>query len=83
MLCARVRACLLAYLHGQVCNIAFAKTHKTASTTMAMILVRYARRHDKKVIKFPKVLAYSLGHGRCIAYMTFEGLMVITVVMGW
>eukprot|EP00903_Cladosiphon_okamuranus_P005816 g5759.t2 len=36
----------------QACNIAFAKTHKTASTTMAMILVRYARRHDKKLASF-------------------------------
>ncbi|CAM9861374.1 unnamed protein product [Pylaiella littoralis] len=36
----------------QTCNIAFAKTHKTASTTMAMILVRYARRHDKKLASF-------------------------------
>ncbi|CBJ28709.1 Sulfotransferase [Ectocarpus siliculosus] len=36
----------------QACNLAFAKTHKTASTTMAMILVRYARRHDMKLASF-------------------------------
>lgn len=41
--------CVIISLIGQACNIAFAKTHKTASTTMAMILVRYARRHDKEV----------------------------------
>lgn len=42
----------------QACNVAFAKTHKTASTTLAMILVRYARRHDKKVnwLKFCMVV---------------------------
>lgn len=33
----------------QACNVAFIKTHKTASTTLAMIFVRYAKRHNKKV----------------------------------
>eukprot|EP00904_Undaria_pinnatifida_P006312 jgi/Undpi1/2810/HiC_scaffold_14.g06187.m1 len=47
----------------QACNVAFAKTHKTASTTLAMILVRYARRHDKKLASFggPHVSAIPLG----------------------
>lgn len=33
----------------QLCNIAFVKTHKTASTTLAYLLFRYGRRHHKKV----------------------------------
>ncbi|CAN0425901.1 unnamed protein product [Pylaiella littoralis] len=37
---------------AQACNLAFVKTHKTASTTLAMIFVRYARRHDKKLASF-------------------------------
>ncbi|CAB1103767.1 ST [Ectocarpus sp. CCAP 1310/34] len=37
---------------GQKCNVAFVKTHKTASTTLAMIFVRYAKRHDKKLASF-------------------------------
>ncbi|CAN0014418.1 unnamed protein product [Ascophyllum nodosum] len=36
----------------QLCNIAFVKTHKTASTTFAYILFRYARRHDLKLAYF-------------------------------
>ncbi|WP_413872089.1 hypothetical protein [Tateyamaria sp.] len=34
-------------------NIAFVKTHKTGSTTMASILYRYAVRHDLKVCMRP------------------------------
>ncbi|CAM9756616.1 unnamed protein product, partial [Discosporangium mesarthrocarpum] len=34
------------------CNVAFVKTHKTASTTMATILYRYAKRHDFTVANF-------------------------------
>lgn len=30
--------------------MAFIKTHKTASTTLAMIFVRYSKRHEKKVL---------------------------------
>lgn len=33
----------------QLSNVAFIKTHKTASTTLASVLYRYARRHDLKV----------------------------------
>eukprot|EP00903_Cladosiphon_okamuranus_P016251 g14989.t1 len=38
--------------HNQACNVAFIKTHKTASTTLAMIFVRYAKRHNKKLASF-------------------------------
>lgn len=34
----------------KVANVAFVKTHKTASTTLAAIMYRYAARHDLKVI---------------------------------
>eukprot|EP00752_Nemacystus_decipiens_P012934 g11447.t2 len=37
---------------SQACNVAFIKTHKTASTTLAMIFVRYAKRHNKKLASF-------------------------------
>ncbi|CAM9393223.1 unnamed protein product, partial [Choristocarpus tenellus] len=37
---------------SQTCNIAFVKTHKTASTTMATILYRYAKRHDFVIANF-------------------------------
>eukprot|EP00752_Nemacystus_decipiens_P007990 g7138.t1 len=33
---------------NQVSNVAFVKTHKTASTTLAAIMYRYAVRHDLK-----------------------------------
>ncbi|CAM9324747.1 unnamed protein product [Pylaiella littoralis] len=36
----------------QSSNIAFIKTHKTASTTMAFLLFRYARRHGAKLAHF-------------------------------
>ncbi|CAM9489564.1 unnamed protein product [Scytosiphon promiscuus] len=36
----------------QLSNIAFIKTHKTASTTLAYILFRYARRHHVKLAHF-------------------------------
>lgn len=39
-------ACRLAL---QTANIAFVKTHKTGSTTLASILYRYAARHGVKV----------------------------------
>ncbi|CAM9489149.1 unnamed protein product, partial [Scytosiphon promiscuus] len=38
--------------HDQVANIAFLKTHKTASTTLAAILYRYSARHDLKLARF-------------------------------
>lgn len=61
---ARHRLFLLCCFGLQACNIAFAKTHKTASTTMAMILVRYARRHDKKVRdKTPTTPHHTTPHG--------------------
>eukprot|EP00904_Undaria_pinnatifida_P012458 jgi/Undpi1/8342/HiC_scaffold_25.g10811.m1 len=37
---------------NQLCNIAFVKTHKTASTTLAYLLFRYGRRHHKKIANF-------------------------------
>eukprot|EP00903_Cladosiphon_okamuranus_P011852 g11134.t2 len=36
----------------QVSNVAFFKTHKTASTTLAAIMYRYAVRHDLKLSHF-------------------------------
>eukprot|EP00903_Cladosiphon_okamuranus_P011858 g11139.t1 len=36
----------------QLANIAFMKTHKTASTTLAYLLFRYARRHKLKLAHF-------------------------------
>ncbi|CAN0161576.1 unnamed protein product [Ectocarpus fasciculatus] len=36
----------------QLSNIAFIKTHKTASTTLASILYRYGMRHDSNIAKF-------------------------------
>lgn len=36
----------------QLSNIAFIKTHKTASTTLASILYRYGKRHDLNIAKF-------------------------------
>lgn len=36
----------------QTCNIAFVKTHKTASTTAATILYRYGKRHNLNVANF-------------------------------
>ncbi|CAN0564455.1 unnamed protein product, partial [Ectocarpus sp. 12 AP-2014] len=36
----------------QLANIAFIKTHKTASTTLASILYRYGMRHDSNIAKF-------------------------------
>ncbi|CAM9555852.1 unnamed protein product, partial [Laminaria digitata] len=36
----------------QLSNIAFIKTHKTASTTLASILYRYGMRHGSKIAKF-------------------------------
>ena len=38
----------------QLSNIAFIKTHKTASTTLASILYRYGMRHGSKMAKFNK-----------------------------
>ncbi|CAM9856161.1 unnamed protein product, partial [Ectocarpus sp. 13 AM-2016] len=37
---------------NQTCNIAFVKTHKTASTTAATLLYRYGKRHDLSVAHF-------------------------------
>ncbi|CAM9634401.1 unnamed protein product, partial [Ectocarpus sp. 8 AP-2014] len=37
---------------NQTCNIAFVKTHKTASTTAATLLYRYGKRHDLNVAHF-------------------------------
>lgn len=39
-------------MHVQLSNIAFIKTHKTASTTLASILYRYGKRHDSNISKF-------------------------------
>lgn len=36
----------------QTCNIAFVKTHKTASTTAATIFYRYGKRHNLNVANF-------------------------------
>ncbi|CAM9464061.1 unnamed protein product [Phaeothamnion confervicola] len=36
----------------QRCNVAFIKTHKTASTTMTSILYRYGARHNKTIARF-------------------------------
>lgn len=36
----------------QTCNIAFVKTHKTASTTAATIFYRYGKRHGLNVANF-------------------------------
>lgn len=36
----------------QLVNIAFIKTHKTASTTLASIFYRYGKRHDSNIAKF-------------------------------
>ncbi|CAM9149828.1 unnamed protein product [Ectocarpus sp. 4 AP-2014] len=41
-----------AQTEGQLSNIAFIKTHKTASTTFAFLLYRYARRHNVKLAHF-------------------------------
>eukprot|EP00752_Nemacystus_decipiens_P008220 g7350.t1 len=37
----------------QVSNLAFFKTHKTGSTTLAILLHRYGRRHNLQVAHFP------------------------------
>ena len=37
---------------GQRCNVAFVKTHKTASTTLTAVLYRYGLRHGKTVARF-------------------------------
>lgn len=34
------------------CNVAFVKTHKTASTTLAGVLYRYGLRHGRRVARF-------------------------------
>lgn len=39
-------------VHMQLSNIAFIKTHKTASTTLASILYRYGMRHHSEIAKF-------------------------------
>lgn len=36
----------------QKCNIAFVKTHKTASTTLTAVLYRYGLRHGRRVARF-------------------------------
>ncbi|CAM9255566.1 unnamed protein product, partial [Laminaria digitata] len=36
----------------KTCNVAFVKTHKTASTTLATILFRYGKRHGLRVANF-------------------------------
>lgn len=36
----------------QACNVAFVKTHKTASTTLAGVLYRYGLRHGRRVARF-------------------------------
>lgn len=43
---------LLPLLAVQLSNVAFIKTHKTASTTLASILYRYGMRHDSAIAKF-------------------------------
>jgi len=48
--CANVLPTFLCALEfPKVADVAFLKTHKTASTTLAAILYRYAARHDLKV----------------------------------
>lgn len=37
---------------NQRCNVAFVKTHKTASTTITAVLYRYGLRHGRKVARF-------------------------------
>lgn len=37
---------------GQECNVAFVKTHKTASTTITAVLYRYGLRHGRRVARF-------------------------------
>lgn len=39
-------------IRAQLTNIAFIKTHKTASTTLASILYRYGKRHGSNISKF-------------------------------
>ncbi|CAM9693860.1 unnamed protein product, partial [Sphacelaria rigidula] len=36
----------------QACNVAFVKTHKTASTTVTSMLYRYGIRHGRRVARF-------------------------------
>lgn len=36
----------------QKCNVAFIKTHKTASTTLTSVLYRYGLRHGRRVARF-------------------------------
>lgn len=45
--CRRLSFCV-----SQLSNIAFIKTHKTASTTLASILYRYGMRHDSNIANF-------------------------------
>ncbi|CAN0088221.1 unnamed protein product, partial [Ectocarpus sp. 6 AP-2014] len=45
---------------SQVANVAFVKTHKTASTTLAAIMYRYAARHELKLSHFGGGSAVSL-----------------------
>eukprot|EP00752_Nemacystus_decipiens_P002360 g2229.t2 len=42
----------VAATENQTCNIAFVKTHKTASTTAATIFYRYGKRHNLNVANF-------------------------------
>ncbi|CAN0278517.1 unnamed protein product, partial [Scytosiphon promiscuus] len=37
---------------GSECNVAFIKTHKTASTTLTAVLYRYGLRHARRVARF-------------------------------
>lgn len=39
-------------MKGQECNVAFVKTHKTASTTLTAVLYRYGVRHGQRVARF-------------------------------
>ncbi|CAN0281962.1 unnamed protein product [Ascophyllum nodosum] len=45
---------------NQLANIAFVKTHKTASTTLAAVLYRYAVRHNLKLAHFGNTTSVSL-----------------------
>lgn len=48
----RLCVCVFFFVRFQLSNIAFIKTHKTASTTLASILYRYGMRHDSNIAKF-------------------------------
>lgn len=60
-----VASCLpdMSFLRKKTTNIAFVKTHKTASTTLASILYRYARWHNVEVRAVSLARSVSLSPG--------------------